>query len=66
VSGVDDFLAEVFRASGHDARLTAQAARAACAEAGHQYQVHGKTTPTRIVCARCKVSWAVGPRTEPA
>ena len=60
------FLDAVERASGGNATLTAMAARRACLEAGHQYQVHGKTTPTKVACKRCKVSWAIGARTEPS
>lgn len=40
-------------------------ARRECEEKGHRYQVHGKTTPNKVVCARCEVSWAIGARTEP-
>lgn len=39
--------------------------RQACAREGHRYQVHGKTSPTKLACTRCRVTWAVGARTEP-
>jgi hypothetical protein len=45
--------------------LTAVAARRRCEAEGHQYQVHGKTNPTKVACKRCGVTWAIGPRTEP-
>lgn len=35
-----------------------------CAQAYNQ--VHGKKNPTAIKCARCEVSWGIGPRTEPS
>jgi hypothetical protein len=41
-------------------------ARQHCDRDGHRYQVHGKTNPTALKCSRCKVSWAIGARTEPA
>jgi len=40
--------------------------RERCAKYGHRYQVHGKSTPSKVSCARCQVSWAIGPRTEPS
>lgn len=51
--------------SGTDAR-SRQADRQMCQEKGHRYQVHGKTNPSKVVCARCEVSWGIGPRTEPS
>lgn len=39
--------------------------RAACDRFGHQYQVIGKNQPTGLICKRCLIRWAIGPRTEP-
>lgn len=46
--------------------LRAMANRQACARDGHRYRVHGKSTPTKLTCTRCGVSWAIGARTEPS
>lgn len=40
------------------------AARQQCSDEGHRYQVHGRYNPNKVACSRCKVSWAIGPRTE--
>lgn len=49
----------------NDTTRNRMANRQECAEKGHRYRVHGKINPTRVDCARCEVSWAIGPRTEP-
>lgn len=54
------FLDEVARGLGD------MSARRQCAEHGHRYQIHGKTNPTKLACSRCRVTWAIGARTEPA
>jgi hypothetical protein len=59
------FLDEVARASGGNHTLIDMAARRLCAEQGHRYRVHGKKNPTKVECARCGVTWAIGARTEP-
>ena len=63
-----DMLSNAQERPGYPANSTRanMALRAECAAKGHKYQVHGKNTPTKVACARCSVSWAIGPRTEPA
>lgn len=51
--------------SGTDTR-SRQTRRQECATDGHRYRVHGKANPTKVMCSRCEVSWAIGPRTEPS
>ena len=69
-SWVFDLLNNVLRdpaapRSAPDPVLEAVLAARKCAELGHQYQVHGKTNPSKVSCKRCRVSWGIGPRTEP-
>jgi len=40
-------------------------ARDTCKQEGHRYRVHGRANPTKVDCKRCRVTWAIGPRTEP-
>lgn len=64
-----DALADLLKgrtAKLNDTTKNRMANRQECAAKGHRYQVHGKTNPTKIVCARCEVSWGIGPRTEPS
>lgn len=41
-------------------------ARRICDRDGHLYQVAGRMSPTRVQCSRCRCTWAIGPKTEPA
>jgi len=60
------FEARTPRQKSRTERLFAAAeARRQCAKDGHQYQVHGRQSPTKVACKRCRVTWSVGPRTEP-
>lgn len=62
-----DWLNDLLRSSRQPQGTRSQMAdRQKCVEEGHQYQVHGKIHPTKVACSRCKVSWAIGPRTEPS
>jgi hypothetical protein len=60
-----DFLEEVLRQSRREPWAGSRAARKVCEREGHPYQVVGRLNPTRVQCPRCKVRWAIGPRTEP-
>jgi hypothetical protein len=45
---------------------TLRAMRRLCDEAGHPgYRVHGRKSPVKVECPRCKCTWAIGPKTEP-
>lgn len=65
MSAWDGWLEQQLGTRPGDAVRAAMAARPACAERGHRYAVHGRTNPTKIECQRCRVSWAIGARTEP-
>lgn len=52
------------RQQANDPRTRIQKRRE-CEANGHKYQVHGKTSPTKVGCSRCGCSWAIGPKTEP-
>lgn len=43
-----------------------RAARRQCDAEGHRYQIAGRLSPTQVRCSRCRCTWAIGPKTEPA
>lgn len=44
----------------------ARADRRLCDTEGHRYQVAGRLSPSQVRCSRCRCTWAIGPKTEPA
>lgn len=58
------FASQMGTRPGDDTRA-AMTARRECERDGHRYQVHGKTSPNKVSCKRCRTSWAIGARTEP-
>lgn len=70
----DDLFNDIFGVSSvsmpvkrpNDTVRNRAANRQECERTSHKYQVHGKATPTKVVCARCEVFWAIGARTEPS
>ncbi len=65
MSAFDDIIAGLQRAAQTPA-FDPIATRRVCARDGHQYRVRGKLRPERLECKRCRVTWAIGPRTEPS
>jgi hypothetical protein len=64
---MNDAWSEMLAGFAGNRSLVEQGLHRQCEREGHLYQLRAtKAAPTKVACKRCRVEWAIGPRTEPS